>query len=173
MVHGAEPWVFMALRKKRLGRPDIALAAQAKIDGPTFAIHRSVQVHPLAADLHVGLVDAPRWAGRPGEPVPAAFELRCVIVHPAHDGGVSQRKAALRHHLHQIAVAELEPQVPPHAQDDDLPVEVAALEQLIQCQEPGHHTAFSLLEARDMGAQTVCTRALRASNIARSRSAML
>ena len=74
--------------------------------------------------------------------VPAAFELRCVIVHPAHDGGVNQRKAALRHHLHQIAVAEFEPQLPPHAQDDDLPVEMAALEQLIQTQEPGHHTAF-------------------------------
>ena len=66
----------------------------------------------------------------------------------------------LRHHLHQIAVAEFEPQVPPHAEDHDLPVEVAALEQLIQTQERGHRTAFSLLEAPNVGAQTVCTRAL-------------
>jgi DNA topoisomerase len=52
------------------------------------------------------------------------------MVHPAHNGGVSQRQAAFRHHLHRVAVAELEAQIPSHAQDDDLPVRVAAREQL-------------------------------------------
>jgi hypothetical protein len=62
---------------------------------------------------------------------------------PAHNGGVRQREATLRHHFHQVAVTEFETQVPPHAQDDDLAVKVAALEQLIQTQEPGHRITFS------------------------------
>jgi hypothetical protein len=52
----------------------------------------------------------PRWADRPGEPVPAAFELWSVVVRPAHDCRVNQRQAALRHHLHEVAVAKFEPQ---------------------------------------------------------------
>ena len=131
MVQWCRALGLHGVAQNALAAPDIALAAEAE-NRRSYLRHPPPghsEVHPLAADLHVGLVDAPRWAGRPGEPVPVAFELRCVIVHPAHDGGVSQQKAALRHHLHQIAVAGAEPQLPPHAQDDDLPVEVAALEQ--------------------------------------------
>src|SRR4030088_1754494 len=81
------------------------------------------------------------------------------MVHPAHDGCVSQRQVAFRHHLHQVAVAELETQIPSHAKDDDLPVKVAALEQIIQTQEPGHRATFSSSEGSNMGGRTVCTRA--------------
>ena len=48
-------------------------------------------------------------------------------MHQAHDGGVGHRHATLGHHLHQISEAELEAQVPPHAQDDDLAVKVPTL----------------------------------------------
>jgi hypothetical protein len=44
--------------------------------------------------------------------------------HPAHDRGVGQRQAALGQHLHQIPEAEFEAQIPAHAQDDDLAVEM-------------------------------------------------
>ena len=87
------------------------------------------------------------------------------MVHPAHDGGVRYRQATLRHHLHQVPVAELEVRLPLHAQDNDLTVKVAALEQFIQSQEPGHRPAFRLIGSheygrrRRLGAQTVCTRA--------------
>jgi hypothetical protein len=50
------------------------------------------------------------------------------MVHPTHDGSVGHRQAALSHHLHQIPKAELEAQVPPHAQDDDLTLKVATLD---------------------------------------------
>jgi hypothetical protein len=66
--------------------------------------------------------------GRPREPIPAALELRRIMVHPAHDGGVRHRRAALRHLLHQVPEAESEPRMPPNAQGDDLPVSVSAQE---------------------------------------------
>src|ERR1017187_480806 len=136
------PLTLDSLAKKRLGRAHITMAAQAKVHGPSSAINGPVKVHPLATDLHIRLIDTPRWTRWPREPVPATFELRSIMVNPPHDGRVRHRQAALRHHLHQIAVAEFEPKIPPHAQDNDLLVEVAALEQLIQIQELGHHTAF-------------------------------
>ncbi len=43
-----------------------------------------------------------------------------------------QLKLHQNHHFHQVAVTEFETQIPPHTQDDDLAVKVAALEQLIQ-----------------------------------------
>ena len=51
-------------------------------------------------------------------------------MHPAHDGGVGHRQAAFGHHLHQVSQAQLEAKIPAHAQDDDLAVKVATLEQL-------------------------------------------
>ena len=56
--------------------------------------------------------------------------------------------------------AEFEAQVPPHTQDDDLAIEVAALEQFVQTRESGHRTAFSSWERRRLDGQANCTRAL-------------
>jgi hypothetical protein len=46
---------------------------------------------------------------------------------------VSQGNSALGHHFHKISKAELEPQIPAHAEDNDLPVELTALEKIILC----------------------------------------
>jgi hypothetical protein len=46
------------------------------------------------------------------------------------------------HHLDQVSEAEFEAQVPPHAQHDDLAIEVATLKKLIQTWEPSHHPAL-------------------------------
>ena len=61
---------------------------------------------------------------RPRELVPATLELRNIVTHPTHDGGVSHRSAALGHHLDQVSEAEPEAQVPPHAQDDNFAIKV-------------------------------------------------
>jgi hypothetical protein len=42
---------------------------------------------------------------------------------------MGQRQAAFGHHLDQIAEVQPEAQVPPHAQDNDLAIEMAASEQ--------------------------------------------
>ena len=44
---------------------------------------------------------------------------------------MSQQDAALRHHLDQVTGTELENEVPSHTQNDDLLVEVPALEQIL------------------------------------------
>ena len=50
---------------------------------------------------------------------------------------MSQRNAPLGHHFHKIAKAELEPKIPPDAEDNDLPVKMAAFEKIINAQHPG------------------------------------
>src|SRR3984893_11134452 len=170
---GSRSLALHGLAKERLGRDDIALSAQPEVYSSARAVDRPVQVHPFAADLDVGLIDTPRRPGRPGETVPAAFELWSIMLHPAHDGGVGQRQVAFRHHLHQVAVAELETQIPSHAQDDYLPVKVAALEQIIQTQEPGHCATFSSSKGPNMGWQTICTRAFLVPSPERKRTSKL
>jgi len=63
---------------------------------------------------------------RPGlakAPVPALFEFRSIALDPPHDRRVRQRKPALGHHLDEITKAKFVPQIPAHAEHDDLPVE--------------------------------------------------
>jgi hypothetical protein len=47
---------------------------------------------------------------------------------------MGQGNSALCHHFHQISKAEFEPQIPADAEDDDLPVEMAAFEKIIYAQ---------------------------------------
>src|SRR5580700_6282973 len=49
-----------------------------------------------------------------------------------------QRQAAFSHHLHQVSQAQLEAKIPAHAQDDDLAVKVATLEQLLDAHQLAH-----------------------------------
>src|ERR1700752_1925282 len=90
---------FDRLAKERLGCGNVPLGAKPKVYSLSIAIYRPVQVDPLAADLHVGLVDPPRLTYRPRELVPATLELRNIMMDPTHDGGVSHRKAAFGHYL--------------------------------------------------------------------------
>src|SRR5580700_6655833 len=51
---------------------------------------------------------------------------------------MGQRQAAFGHHLHQVSQAQLEAKIPAHAQDDDLAVKVATLEQLLDAHQLAH-----------------------------------
>src|SRR5580658_995298 len=61
-----------------------------------------------------------------------------VSPHPTHNGRMGQRQAAFGHHLHQVSQAQLEAKIPAHAQDDDLAVKVAALEQSLDAHQLAH-----------------------------------
>src|SRR5271166_1690284 len=74
--------VFDRLAEERLGRRHIAPGAEAKVYRLAVAIDRPIQIHPCTPDFHVGLVNTPRMPDQPSEPVPAPFELRCVVLHP-------------------------------------------------------------------------------------------
>ena len=52
------------------------------------------------------------------------FDERILVRPPL----LRETDAPLRHHLHKIAEAELEPQIPADAKNDDLAIEMAALE---------------------------------------------
>ena len=64
-------------------------------------------------------------------PVSTRLRLQTHIFSQVDDRGVSQINSALGHHFHKISKAELEPQIPAHAEDNDLPVELTALEKII------------------------------------------
>ena len=117
--------------KEPLGGGYITPFAQEKINRPTPLIDRAIEVNPLALYLDVGLIHAPGVAHSPRILVPALFKVRHVALNPAQDGRMSQGDAALGHHLDQVTGAELECQVPPHAQDNNFLVEMPTPEEFL------------------------------------------
>ena len=47
-------------------------------------------------------------------------------------------RPALDHHLHKVSQTQLKAKIPAHAQDDDVAIEVATLEQLFYSLQFGH-----------------------------------
>src|SRR6266436_8601365 len=117
--------------KEPLGGGYITPFAQEKINRSTLFLDRAIEVNPLALYLDVGLIHAPGVAQSPRILVPALFKVRHVALHPAQDGRMSQGDAALGHHLDQVTGAELECQVPPHAQDNNFLVEMPTPEEFL------------------------------------------
>ena len=62
------------LAKECFGGLHIAVGAQSEVDGLPFAIDDPVQIGSLAANLHVGLVDAPRSPDLAGKAIPALLD---------------------------------------------------------------------------------------------------
>jgi hypothetical protein len=56
---------------------------------------------------------------------------RRLLSRKSTDGRMSQRDAALGHHLDQVARAQFKREVPPHAQDDDFAIEVSPFEEFL------------------------------------------
>ena len=79
--------------------------------------------------------------------------------HLAHDSGLDDGETALGHHLHQIAIAESEAQIPSDALDDELTVEVTPHKQFCQSQKPSHCPAFRSSVRLTEKARSVWTRA--------------
>ena len=71
------------------------------------------------------------------EAVPTLFEFRNIALDPAHYRRMGQGNSALGNYFHEIPETELEPEIPAHAEDDDLPVEMAAFEKIINAQHAG------------------------------------
>jgi hypothetical protein len=134
--------------KEGLGRCDVAVLAQHKVDAPATSIDRPIQVRPFAADLDVRFIDAPRASDRASESVPALLELRHVALNPAHDRRVRYRQSALGHHLHQVPQAQLVSKVPAHAQDDDVALKVPTLEQTVHIRHHLGHVLSPVHEIR-------------------------
>src|SRR5713226_9152720 len=79
------------------------------------------------------------------------------MLNPPQDRRVRQVNAPLAHHGHQIAIAELETQIPADAEHHDLLVKMAALEQFFYRNESRHLSIIPRVHR-------VCTRALSSSS---------
>src|SRR5215469_3902680 len=71
--------------QKRFGGVHVPAPAEKEIDCLTRFVDRTVQVHPLSADLYIGLVHPPRSAHGPGVAPPPLFEFWKVALHPSQD----------------------------------------------------------------------------------------
>src|SRR5918996_5348828 len=114
------------LTEEGLGSFYVPMLAEVEVDRLTSLVDRAVEVHPFAFDLDRGLIHPPGTPDRLGILVPALLKGRNKADHPAHDRGVCHREAPFRHHLHEIAVAELIADVPADTEGDDQTIEVAA-----------------------------------------------
>jgi hypothetical protein len=115
-----------------LGDCDVPLGAQQEIDGLSLFVDGTVEIDLAAFDFDVGFVNAPRQPSRASEAVPAPFEFRDIALDPTHDRSVRQREPAFGHHLDEVSKTQFVPQIPAHTENDDLPVEMTALEKFIQ-----------------------------------------
>src|SRR5580658_1326430 len=89
-----------------------------------------------------------------------------VSPHPTHNGRMGQRQAAFGHHLHQVSQAQLEAKIPAHAQDDDLAVKVATLEQSLDAHQLAHAHPSGSSRHHSGPDPAVCTRAFTRTVIA-------
>jgi hypothetical protein len=116
--------LFSRPGKEPLGGCNITPSAQEKIDGSTLLIDGAIEVDPLAFDFDVGFIHTPGVTDWPCVMIPALFKLRDILLHPPKNSRMGQSDATFRHHLDEIAGAELKRQIPPDAQDDDFLVKV-------------------------------------------------
>ena len=117
------------LAEEALGRCRVARRREVEVDRVPVLIDGPVQIGPLAADLHVGLVDAPAGRAWPA-PLPAEplLDLGRVPLNPTVDRRMVDHDATLAHHLLEIAIAHPIAAVPSDRPEHDLTLEVPPLE---------------------------------------------
>src|SRR5580693_9292037 len=74
----------------------------------------------------------------PGRTASSASRTPVRIATPNAYWSMCQRQAAFGHHVHRGSQGQLEAKIPAHAQDDDLAVKVATLEQLLDAHQLAH-----------------------------------
>ena len=102
----------------------------------------------MAAYLDIGLIDSPGATSGSAKAIPAFDELRGIPLHRTQDGGMCKVQSAFRHHLDQIAEAELITQIPAHTQDAHLAVEVPPSKQFLNAIQFAHRWSSTLQEPK-------------------------
>src|SRR4051794_17548199 len=102
---GRDSLIPHRLAEKGLGRIPVTPAAKMKLHGLAGLIDSSIQVHPLASNLHVRFIHSPRSSDWASVALPAFLELGRVMLDPTKKGGVGHRQAVLTHDGDQIARA--------------------------------------------------------------------
>ena len=79
------------------GSLHVAVGAQAKVHRLAVSIGGTIGIRPPAADLHIGLVDAPGSTSFASESIPPLLKLGHETLDSARDRRVGQSQAALGH----------------------------------------------------------------------------
>src|SRR5271165_4126790 len=117
------------LAEKALRRRRVARRGEGEVDGVPMLVDGPVEIGPLAADLHVGLVDAPAGRARPAPlPTQPFLDLGRVFLNPAVNRRMVDRDAALAHHLLEITIAHPVAAIPPDRPEHYLTLKVTPLE---------------------------------------------
>jgi hypothetical protein len=125
------PIVAKRLAKELLRGLDVAMLAQAKVDRPAALVDSAVQVDPFATDFDLGFIHAPGATDWTHESHPSFFEFGHIALRPPQQCRMRDGDSTFGHHFREIAIRELVRDVPPHAPDDELLLEVTALEERI------------------------------------------
>jgi len=126
-------WPTVSLKSlayKPLGRSKITRLAEPELDRSAAAVHRAIEVRPIPADPDVRLVYVPLSSDGPLAQIELLEQLGRVAHDPSMNGRMTDRDTALCHHIFQISQAQTVGQVAPHAQQDDLEIEMASVEHL-------------------------------------------
>jgi hypothetical protein len=118
----AKPWPGTVVLHRHRG------VVTNRIDCTPAAVDRSEQIQPFTADLNIRLIDSPRATRVALIPADQLLQLRSVLLDPTVDRGVMNFEATLLHHLRQVPIANVELQVPAHAQQNELGRKVTSLE---------------------------------------------
>lgn len=147
--------------KERLRCGYVACPAEPEVDRLSTLVYRSIEIGPLAAYLviYVSSTRQERPADRPKR-FHRFNKLWRIPLYPTQDRGMSKMQSALRHHLDQIAEAELVTQIPPHAKDNHLAIEVPPSKQLLNAVQFAHRRPSTIQDHCTRRAGAVCTRAL-------------
>src|SRR6266850_839319 len=131
------------LGEKARGGALVALVREQEINGLAGLIHRTIQIAPFPTYADVGFIHPPTHPHRPLTAMERGLELGTVFQHPAIDGGVIHRDAALLHELFELVVAQGIRHVPADTGQDDVLLKMGSLEV--------HHALPPLLVLDDRG----------------------
>src|ERR1700687_261992 len=109
--------------------------------------HGSVQIVPFALDRDVRLVNAPGTTDRAGKSIPALLKFRDILNHPSHDHRVRNADATLGRYRNEISIAQAIADVPAHAQNNDLSVELALYIDRVTVLAFGHRASPSATQS--------------------------
>ena len=93
-------------------------------------VDSAIEVHPLAPDFDIGLVNSPGIVGLLQERADAFIDLRCIMLNPTIDRRMVHRQSAFRHHFLQVSVAERITQIPSDAKQAYFWLEVTPFERV-------------------------------------------
>src|ERR1017187_9224113 len=114
------------LSEERLRRRYATIPTRQKIDALALLVYSSIQVVPFAANGDVRLVYPPRRTDAARVPIPALLELGDIPNDPSQNRRVRDLDTTLRHHRHEISVAQPVGDIPADAKLNDVGVEGTA-----------------------------------------------